>query len=527
MSTIFLVALALGFAEPDQVVTEAEKKAFLELLGTLPTRRESFTKEAIEKAAPHTRVLLALTSKDIGELDLYPFLALSSGLASRNDTREYAVANFAKIAHPTLKLAWASMLLDQKAASPEIITFLRKAIESKDDSKSLAGMLGPTYEDFRARVIEADDLRQPMKLVLVKEHSTDAFPPNRDRFAYTSKQCVFGPGRSFCAVRPVEQRGELNTYSLSDGKTSGTTIPQPNGFTPPFPFATCFDNPVLSVNVHGDLLCRWEIRGNGDHGLALIVKKSGAVVVKHVDFALAASRAVADAEGQWYLVVWPSSTDFTVYHVDQRLNLTRLGNFKGRGFPGTEILDATFIAKDTLHLFWGDVLPGDHHVRMRCVDFEVKKRTWLHPREIFRLDRFVSSASEPTVLRLNDESIHYLWKIDEGERKGEATGLYYQAEADGKTVKVCDARRGHRAVAMGDRIVVCYTLEDSPEKVFFRMIRHGTLGPVTEIVAAKGRKHNLWSEYLLLQGEADRIWFVNTLTANRIFELKLAEQGTP
>lgn len=527
MSLVFLVALGLSFAEPEKAVTEADKKAFLDLLRTLPTRRHSFTKEAIEKAAPHTRVLLALTSKDIGELDLYPFLALSSGLASRKDARDYAVANFAKIAHPTLKLAWASMLLDQKAASTEIVTFLRKAIEAKDDSTTLADMLGSEYEDFRARVIEADDLRQPMKLALAREYSMDAFPPKREGFSHTNDQWVFAPGRSICVVRPVEQRGELNTYSLADGKTSRTTIPQPDGVKPPFPFATCFDNAVLSLNVHGDFLCRWNILGNGDHGLAVIVKESGVVVVKRVGFALDASRAVADAEGQWYLIVLSGSAGFTVYHVDQRLNLTRLGNFKGRGFHGTKILDATFIAKDTLHLFWGDVLPGDHHVRMRCVDFEVKKRTWLHAREIFRLDRFVSSASEPTVLRLNDESIHYVWKIDEGERKSEASGLYYQAEADGKTVKVCDARRGHRAVAMGDRIVVCYTLEDSPEKVFFRIIRHGTLGPVTEIVAAKGRKHNLWSEYLLLHGEADRIWFVNALTANRVFELKLAEQGSP
>lgn len=66
--------------------------------------------------------------------------------------------------------------------------------------------------------------------------------------------------------------------------------------------------------------------------------------------------------------------------------------------------------------------------------------------------------------------------MDEGQARGEATGLYYQAEADGKKMKVS---RGfeYRAIAIGNRIIICYTQEESPEKVYFRVIEHGTLGP--------------------------------------------------
>jgi hypothetical protein len=163
---------------------------------------------------------------------------------------------------------------------------------------------------------------------------------------------------------------------------------------------------------------------------------------------------------------------------------------------------------------------------MRCVDFHVKKQKWLHDHELFRLDKFVSSAKEPTVLQFKDDSLHYLWRIDEGARQGEATGLYYQAEADGKAMKVSSAYE-YRATAVGNRIVFCYTLKESPEKVFFRVINHGALGPVSEITAAKGREYKLGSEYMLLYSESDRIWFVNTLTRNTLYELKLEDARNP
>ena len=118
------------------------------------------------------------------------------------------------------------------------------------------------------------------------------------------------------------------------------------------------------------------------------------------------------------------------------------------------------------------MLPTGNQLRIRCVDFDVQKRKWSHNREIFRLDQFVSSAADPTVLQLPDESLHYLWKVDEGEHQGEATGLYYQAETDGKTEKLSSAQE-YRAIAVGNLIVVCYSMAESPEKVFFRnCVRH-------------------------------------------------------
>jgi len=297
---------------------------------------------------------------------------------------------------------------------------------------------------------------------------------------------------------------------------SSLVIPQPKEFKAKNDFSKYFYNPVLSINSRGDLFCRWTIEGNGDHALNLLKKGSESFLVKRVAMYLADCYVVADPDGAWYLIRWSASDPFTVYEVDKELNLTRLGNFAGKGH-----LDARFISKDVLHLFWVDVLSGNR-LRWRCVDFDVKKQKWLHNREIFRLDKFTSSVSGPTVLQLKDESLHYLWRIEEGREQGEATGLYYQAEAEGKTVKVSSGYQ-YRAIAVGDRIVICYTLEDSPEKVFFRVINHGALGPVSEITAAKGRKHNLWSEYMLLSSESDRIWFVNTINRNTLYELKLVD----
>jgi hypothetical protein len=75
--------------------------------------------------------------------------------------------------------------------------------------------------------------------------------------------------------------------------------------------------------------------------------------------------------------------------------------------------------------------------------------------------------------------------------------------------------------------VVCYTTADSPEKVFFRVVNHGTLGPVSEIIAAKGREHNLRTEYILLAADSGRIRFITTLTTNALYELKRQDAKKP
>jgi len=278
------------------------------------------------------------------------------------------------------------------------------------------------------------------------------------------------------------------------------------------------------VNSRGDLLCRWTLRGNGDHALALLRKESTSFLVNRVDLPLADAFVVADPEGAWYLIQGPPH--FMVYRIDGDLKLTHLGEFAGKGHHTIRIMDARFIAKDVLHLFWADVLPTGNHLRMRCIDFDVKKRRWSHNREIFRLDRFVSSADGPTVLQLEDASLHYLWKIDEGENRGEATGLYYQAESEGRTEKISGGRQ-FRAISVGNLIVICYTLAESPGGVFFRVINQGAPGPVTEITAAGGRASPLREESMLLGGDSGRIRFMNTLLMNTLYELELQDSKKP
>jgi hypothetical protein len=74
---------------------------------------------------------------------------------------------------------------------------------------------------------------------------------------------------------------------------------------------------------------------------------------------------------------------------------------------------------------------------------------------------------------------------------------------------------------------VCYSLKKAPDKVYFRVIRHGAPGPVTEITVAKGRDYYLWAEDMALYAEGDRIWFVNTLLPNALHELKLVDAKRP
>lgn len=302
------------------------------------------------------------------------------------------------------------------------------------------------------------------------------------------------------------------------------TIPQPEGFKAEFDFNSYFDHPKHSVNSRGDLLGLWTLRGNGDHALALLKKGTDSFLVTRVELVLADCLVASDPEGAWYLVQGPPR--FAIYRIEGNLKLTHLGDFAVRGHHTIRIADARFISKHVLHLFWGDVLPRDNHLRMRCIDFDVIERTWSHDREIFRLDQFVSSAEDPTVLQLADRSLHYLWKVDEGQHRGEASGLYYQAEADGKTEKLSGAIE-YRAIAAGNVVVVCYTLGGSPEKVFFRVINRGVVGPVSEIVAAEGRRHPLRSETMLLDVDSDRIRFLSTLTTNALYELKLQDATGP
>jgi hypothetical protein len=517
-ATILLAAFAWGQAAPDKLVTDSEKKEFLKVLATLPTEGEFFTEEAGKKAVPYTRVLLALTEKDLANKDIYAFLALSSGLLSHKEARQYGVSNFSKIAHPTIKLAWAIGLFEDKPPSPEIVAFLRKAV----DTRIAQMLLGPGFEDFKERVVQAHEGGRLMKVELVKQHSIKAFE-EFDEDDCNNKTLVFAPGPLVHGVRPLKHRGELITYDLAKSTTSRLTVPQPKDFKAEFDFASYFDSPALSINAKGDVLCRWTIRGNGDHGLALLKKGSDTFVVNRVDLPLQySSHVVAGPDGVYYLIHWRGGSAFTVFQADQDLKLIRLGDIKRRQSWG--IFDGLFISNDVLHLLCTGEEP--HQAGLRSLDFDLRQKRLLHNREILRLDKHNVWKGE-TVLQLSDGSLHYMWgtwdRGNDAEKNAAArTALYYQSEADTTTVKVADGCH-YRAVTLGDRIIVCYTLEKAPDKVFFCVIRHGTVGSVSEITAAKGREHNLWSEDMAFYSEGERIWFMNTLRPNTIYEMKLVD----
>lgn len=161
---IMFISLVLPFPlvgqEPKQErsikdVTAAEKKAFINKVSALPTRGEFFTDKSVKKAAPDIRVLLALTPEDLGQRDIYPFRALRRGLCDLKESRRYALRHFGEIAHPDLRLSWAVMLFDGNAASPEIIAYLKAALRSDKQSKTLAELTGPDFTDFKKRVSEA------------------------------------------------------------------------------------------------------------------------------------------------------------------------------------------------------------------------------------------------------------------------------------------------------------------------------------------------------------------------------------
>lgn len=154
VATFLTILLVLSPSQASSQISEAQKLEFIELLKTLPYEGEFYTDEAIEKAGPHLPVLFALTEKDIEKHDIYPFAAISRGLCNQKKHRDYAVRHFAEIRHPMLKLFWASMLFDEaEAASPEIVQFLKNALDTKEQAKVLSQIVGPNFEDFKRRVI--------------------------------------------------------------------------------------------------------------------------------------------------------------------------------------------------------------------------------------------------------------------------------------------------------------------------------------------------------------------------------------
>jgi hypothetical protein len=144
-------AVAAGGQQPD--VTEAQKRHFLKFVPKLANDGEFLTEKGVSKAARYTPVLFALTVSDLEDYDIYPFLAVSRGLADRKDTREYAVRHFRDIAHPTIKLFWAAVLFMDYGTAGDVVDYLLAALDSESQSSTLAEMVGPEYEQFKAEVL--------------------------------------------------------------------------------------------------------------------------------------------------------------------------------------------------------------------------------------------------------------------------------------------------------------------------------------------------------------------------------------
>ncbi len=138
-------------------------------------------------------------------------------------------------------------------------------------------------------------------------------------------------------------------------------------------------------------------------------------------------------------------------------------------------------------------------------------------------EQTITSSVSPSVHILGDGSTHYLWKVDEGEHKTTASGVFYQAKEAGQTIKIAETYNGFKSLVVGDQIVVCYSLEKDVDKVYFRVIRDGKPGPVTSITLAQRPSYALWSDRIVLGSDsADKFWFVDTLNASKLYFLEVA-----
>jgi len=133
-------------------VSDAQKREFIELLQTLPSKGEFYTEEAARRAGPYLPVIFSLTEKDVEKYDLYAFVAISVGISAYKERRAYAVAHFAEIRHPKLKLFWAASLFNLKDVSPEIVRYLRDALDSDAQTSELKSMIGAGSWDHAVKL---------------------------------------------------------------------------------------------------------------------------------------------------------------------------------------------------------------------------------------------------------------------------------------------------------------------------------------------------------------------------------------
>lgn len=156
------VFIAVAATEAGQKkVSAEEKRRFFKLVSTLTFEREFFTPKAVQEAAPHTRVLLSLTSEDLRGRDLYPFLALSRQLLDLKDQRVFGVEHFNEIAHEEIKMSWGAVLFEKRSASPDILKYLRTTIASEEGKTKLKSLLGPDFDKFAKALSQPEPQQRP------------------------------------------------------------------------------------------------------------------------------------------------------------------------------------------------------------------------------------------------------------------------------------------------------------------------------------------------------------------------------
>lgn len=165
-----------------QDVSDAQKKEFIELLRTLPFKGEFYTEEAARRAEPYLPVLFSLTEKDTEKVDLYALVAISVGISANKASRVYALAHFAEIRHPKLKLFWAAFLFNLKEVSPESVRYLQDALDSDSQARELKSMVGSEFKFF-ARAVRNHPFAEKRRAVEEDEGHVDwvssvAFSPD-------------------------------------------------------------------------------------------------------------------------------------------------------------------------------------------------------------------------------------------------------------------------------------------------------------------------------------------------------------
>jgi hypothetical protein len=508
--TTLILALSLGqTAPPEPLATEAEKKAFLKLIQTLPTQGEFFAAEGIEKAVPHTRVLLALTEDDIGD-NIYIFLALSAGLSGEKKAREVAVKNFERIAHPSIQVNWAIMLMRDPEIQPIIVRHLKKAIDAPKGVKTLAATRDPEFEGLKKEVEAILEKKRRVSAELVKKHSIDELPVDTHGRNAIQLQAT---GKIYC-VREEKGRGELTVTDWRTNSRKSWSIPQPAGVKED---RSRFDRPFLAVNDAGDIACQWMIGGNGDHGIAVSKADSGEFQVARDKTPLMGSLIYEDGARGWLLV-----RGGTLYRIGVDAKLSKLTS--GNWHSDYNALDARMIAPGLLHGFFADrSIDG---LQMRCGDYDFQRKLWLHERVIHCVDKFVSSANFPMVLQTDDKKIHYVWRVDPGNERSSVGGVYYQSEAHGKTIKIGNGYQ-FRAVASGNRVAVFMSEDAKPDKLSIRVINDGVAHPPTTLTFTRKYDYGIWCEDMELATDSERIYFFDKTERKTIYELKLADAIEP